>query len=82
MIEVRRAVPADAEAITEVARATWDVVYADIILAENRVRLLSRWYAPTTLQNSMAREGSWFFVALADDKLVGFAQFILHADSA
>jgi len=65
-IEIRRAVPADAEAIEHIARATWNSAYADIILPENRERLLARWYAPDALRDSIDQKDSWFFVALAD----------------
>jgi ribosomal protein S18 acetylase RimI-like enzyme len=81
-INIRRAVPADAEAIEHVARVTWNDAYADIILPENRERLLARWYAPDALRDSIARQDSWFYVALADDEPVGFAQYVMREDGA
>jgi ribosomal protein S18 acetylase RimI-like enzyme len=81
-IKVRRAVPADAEAIGHVARVTWNAAYAGIILAENRERLLARWYAPNALRDSITQQDSWLYVAVADDQPVGFAQFVMRKDGA
>jgi ribosomal protein S18 acetylase RimI-like enzyme len=81
-IEVRKAVPADAEAIGRIAWATWNVTYADIILPENRERLLARWYSPEALLDSIDRKDSWFYVALAGDEPVGFAQCVMRKDGA
>jgi ribosomal protein S18 acetylase RimI-like enzyme len=80
--KVRRAVPADAEAIAHVARVTWDAAYADIIPPENRERLLARWYAPDALRDSITQRDSWFYVALVDDEPVGFAQLVMREDGA
>ncbi len=77
---IREALPSDAEGIAHVARVTWNDVYADIILPENRARLLARWYAPDALRESIGRENLRLFVALAEDKLVGFAQFAVRRD--
>jgi ribosomal protein S18 acetylase RimI-like enzyme len=79
-IEIRRAVPADTEAIERIVRATWNITYADIILPENRERLLARWYAPKALRDSIDRKDSWFYIALADDEPVGFAQYVMRED--
>ena len=79
-IEVRRAVPTDAEAIERIVRVTWKDTYADIILPENQESLLARWYAPDTLRDAIDRKYSCFYIALADDKPVGFAQFVMRKD--
>ncbi len=81
-IQIRAAVPADAEAIGHVARAAWNATYRDIILPENRERLLSRWYSPQAIRDSIDRENSWFYVAIAGDALVGFAQYVVRKDGA
>ena len=74
--KVRRAVPADAEGIKHVARVTWNTAYAGIISGENQEQLLARWYAADALRDSISRQDSWLYVALADDQLVGFAQYV------
>ena len=79
-VEVRRAATADAEAIENVARVTWDSAYADIILPENRERLLGRWYNPDALRDSIGQGPLWFYVALAGGVLVGFSQFVIRQD--
>jgi ribosomal protein S18 acetylase RimI-like enzyme len=79
-IEIRPASPGDAEDIQRIARAAWSDTYADIILPQNRERLLATWYAPEALRDSIRQANSWFFVALADGRPVGFAQLVIRTD--
>lgn len=80
-ISIRLAVPTDATKIENVARLTWQSTYSAIISPENQERLLGRWYAPPTLNEAIIRKDSWFFVALLQSALIGFAQFILREEA-
>lgn len=77
-IIIRSAVATDAVGIESVAQRTWNSTYASIILPENQERLLGRYYAPAALEEVIAQERSWFFVATAKEAIIGFAQFILR----
>jgi ribosomal protein S18 acetylase RimI-like enzyme len=74
---VRLAVAQDAVEIGNVARRTWNDAYAGIIPPENQERLLGRWYAPAALEKAIGRRESWFYVAVVQGEVIGFAQFIM-----
>ncbi len=79
-VEVRVAVAQDAVGIGKVARRTWNDAYAGIILPENQERLLGRWYAPAALEEAIGRSESWFYVAVVQGEVIGFAQFMMRED--
>lgn len=79
-IKIRPAVAGDASGIEKVARRTWGSTYADVILPENRERLLNRFYSRAALQRAVAQNRSWFFVAARQQEITGFAQFILREE--
>ena len=81
-VTIRPAVPSDVIEIGEVARRTWQVTYEGVILPENQERLLGRYYAPGALEQAIGQERSWFFVAVAGERVVGFAQFIGREDGS
>ena len=76
--DVRLAVAQDAVLIGNVARRTWNDAYAGIILPENQERLLVRWYAPAALEEAIGQSQSWFYVAVVQGEVIGFAQFIMR----
>ena len=75
--DVRLAVAQDAVGIVNVARRTWKDAYAGIILPENQELLLGRWYAPAALEEAIGQSESWFYVAVVQGEVIGFAQFIM-----
>jgi len=79
-IVIRPAVAADAVGIERVARRTWNATYKGIILPANQERLLGQYYSPTALEEAIAQERSWFFVATANEEVIGFAQFVLQEE--
>ena len=81
-VTIRPAVASDVIEIGEVARRTWRVTYEGVILPENQERLLGRFYAPGALEQAIGQERSWFFVAVAGECVVGFAQFIGREDES
>ncbi|MFO7274896.1 MAG: GNAT family N-acetyltransferase [Bacillota bacterium] len=73
--QVRRAAPADAQAIAAVARATWAATYKGIIPEDIQQAVLPQWYAEERLARAAANPDSAFFVAeTAAGEVVGFAQ--------
>jgi ribosomal protein S18 acetylase RimI-like enzyme len=77
-VQIRPAAATDAPGIERVARCTWNSTYAGIIPAEVQERLLGSYYEPAALQDAIARQGSWFFVATAQEAIIGYAQFHLR----
>lgn len=77
---IRLAASADVAGIENVARRTWGETYAEIVLPANQERLLGRHYSPVALEEVIAQEHSWLFVAAAGETIVGFAQFIVRED--
>jgi ribosomal protein S18 acetylase RimI-like enzyme len=79
-IIIRPADAGDAAGIERVARRTWNSTYANIILPENRQRLLDRFYSPAALEQAVAQNRSWFFVATQQEEIIGFAQFLAREE--
>lgn len=77
---IRPATLADVNGITEVARHTWDVTYAQSVAPHNRRRFLDRAYTPRSLREAISRERVWFFVALQGETVLGFAQYVRRSD--
>ena len=77
-VDVRLAVAQDAVGIGNVARRTWEDTYGGSILPQNQERFLAQWYAPAALEEAMERSGSWFYVAVVQAEVIGFAQFMLR----
>ena len=77
---IRPAMPADIKGITEVARHTWDVTYAQSIAPRNRRQFLDRAYTLPSLREAIRREPGWFFVAIQGEIVVGFAQYVRRSD--
>ncbi|GAB4529693.1 MAG: hypothetical protein Kow0063_07020 [Anaerolineae bacterium] len=77
---IRLARPADAADIAEIARHTWEATYAHIIAKHNRQQFLDRAYNHQALCQAIERKGGWFFVALQQEKVIGFAQYLRRFD--
>jgi ribosomal protein S18 acetylase RimI-like enzyme len=77
---IRPAAPSDAPQIAEVAHRTWHLTYAQTIAIHNRQRFLSRAYSPRALYEAITRKPGWFYVALRNDALVGFAHYLPRSD--
>ena len=77
-VDVRLAVAQDAVGIASVARCTWNDTYVGIILPETQERFLGRWYTPAALEEAMGQSESWFYVAVVQGEVIGFAQFMMR----
>ena len=77
-VDVRLAVAQDVAGIGNVARRTWKDTYTGIILPENQKRFLERWYAPAALEEAIGQDNSWFYVAVGEGRVIGFAQFVIR----
>jgi ribosomal protein S18 acetylase RimI-like enzyme len=78
MVTIRSAQTDDIGGIEEVARQTWNATYAEIISPESQERLLDNFYSSAALKEAVQQEGSWFFVAVEENDVIGFAQFIVQ----
>jgi ribosomal protein S18 acetylase RimI-like enzyme len=76
--DIRLAVAQDVVGIGNVARRTWKDTYTGIILPENQKRFLERWYTPAALEKAIGQDNSWFYVAVAERRVIGFAQFVIR----
>jgi ribosomal protein S18 acetylase RimI-like enzyme len=76
--DVRLAVAQDAVAIRNIAQRTWSDTYVGIILPETQERFLGRWYTPAALEEAIGRSESWFYVAVVQGEVIGFAQFMMR----
>jgi len=76
--DVRLAVVQDVVGIGNVARRTWKDTYTGIILPENQKRFLERWYTPAALEKAIGQDKSWFYVAVVEGRVIGFAQFVIR----
>jgi len=79
-IDIRPAGVQDAAGIADVAQRTWNDTYAEIILPTTQERLLGRWYTPAALGEATGQSDSWFYVAVVEEKVIGFAQFVMRED--
>jgi ribosomal protein S18 acetylase RimI-like enzyme len=77
---IRPTTLADVNGVTEVARHTWDVTYAQSLATHNRRQFLDRAYTTQTLREAISHERDWFFVALRGETVVGFAQYVRRFD--
>jgi [ribosomal protein S5]-alanine N-acetyltransferase len=78
-VSVRDALPADAEAIARVARASWTVTYRDIFEPAFIDGFLAQYYSTdalaTAAQRAAEREDTEFLVAERDGEVVAYAHF-------
>ncbi len=77
-VEFRLAINQDVDGIINVARITWHDTYAGIILPEIQEHLLERWYSTSVIEAALTQSESWFYVAMAKEQVIGYAQFIVR----
>lgn len=65
---------ADRTGVQRVARAGWHAVYDDIIGADRVDATIDSWYDEDALSVDVERASRPFFVAIADDRVVGFVE--------
>jgi ribosomal protein S18 acetylase RimI-like enzyme len=90
-MELRDAMPADAESIAAVARASWHEAYDELVGAETVDSTVDRWYDPESLRETIADaaaahtaapgEESVFLVAERAGAVVGFTNAGPTSDS-
>jgi ribosomal protein S18 acetylase RimI-like enzyme len=78
---IRPATLADVNGVTEVARHTWDVTYAQSVATHNRLQFLDLAYTTQTLREAISHKRDWFFVALRGETVVGFAHYVRRFDA-
>lgn len=71
-MEIRQATREDLKAIRNVAKATWETDYPDILHRETIKEGIEEWYDPDQLESELQEEGSFLLVAENDDEVVGF----------
>jgi ribosomal protein S18 acetylase RimI-like enzyme len=76
--DVRLAVAQDAVGIGNVAQRTWNDTYVGILLPETQERFLGRWYTPAALEEAIGQSESWFYVAVVQGEVIGYAQFVMR----
>lgn len=74
-MDVRTAVPGDAEGIERVARETWHATYASILSDDRIDDIVDGWYDPADLRE-VIRGDDPFVVAERGGRVVGFAQAV------
>lgn len=78
-METRPATAEDAEGIRRVARAAWDAAY-DFLPPKEHDAAFKEWYSPERLAAETDADDVEFFVATADDDLIGFAHATATTD--
>ena len=78
---IRPATLDDVAGIADVAHRTWDLTYARIIASHNRRQFIERVYTPEGLQEAIEGDRAWFYVAILDQEIVGYAHFLRRSDS-
>ncbi|PSQ03801.1 N-acetyltransferase [Halobacteriales archaeon QS_4_69_31] len=75
---LRRAEPADVDAIQRVATESWHAAYDDIVGPEAVEATLDEWYEDEAIQAGVDHEAQDFFVAARDGTVLGFAHVGPH----
>jgi ribosomal protein S18 acetylase RimI-like enzyme len=71
-LSVRAARPGDAESIRAVAERSWHRAHGDILSEETIDRVIEEWYDIETTRDAIRREAVGYFVAEADEGIVGY----------
>ena len=72
-MNVRDATGSDVEAVREVARASWETDYPDILSRESVEEGFDEWYGPDRLRKNVEEPRSELLVAEAEESVIGFA---------
>jgi ribosomal protein S18 acetylase RimI-like enzyme len=78
---VREATADDVEAIRDVARASWERDYPEILSRETAEEGVMEWYTADAVRDAVVSPRTRLFVAVDDDAVVGFAHAILDSGS-
>lgn len=73
---IREATSEDIDGIRDVAKASWDTDYPDILSRESIDEGFDEWYAPEQVRDSLAWADTLLLVAEDDDEIVGFAHAV------
>ena len=68
----------DIAAVIELAEIIWRHHFSDMISMEQIEHMLARRYTPAIIRAQMHRADAWWDKALADGRLIGFAQYELQ----
>jgi GNAT superfamily N-acetyltransferase len=80
-MNIREAFPDDIPLLVSVANDVWEPTYRHIISPEQIRCMMQDMHTPEAYQKQMA-EGHRFFIALDDDRILGFISFHPHAVEA
>ena len=72
-MHVRDATGSDLEAVREVARASWETDYPDILSRESVDEGFDEWYGPDRLRENVKEPRSELLVAEVEESVIGFA---------
>lgn len=75
-MELRQATPEDVEAIRDVAKATWEADYPDILHRETIEEGVEEWYDRDQIEFELGEEDTVLLVAESDNEVVGFAHAV------
>lgn len=74
---IREASDGDIEAIHDVAKASWETDYPDILSRETVEEGIEEWYDTDSVRKAVSDSKMRLFVAAEDETVVGFAHAIL-----
>lgn len=77
---IREATPEDVDGIRDVAKASWDTDYPDILSRESIEDGFDDWYSPEQVRHSLTWADTLLLVAEEDDDIVGFSHAIWGKD--
>jgi ribosomal protein S18 acetylase RimI-like enzyme len=80
-MHVSDATESDVEAVREVARASWETDYPDILSRESVEEGFDEWYGPDRLRENVEEPRSELLVAEADGSVVGFAHAFVDPEA-
>lgn len=75
-MESRNATTDDTEAIREIAWASWEADYPDILSRETVEEGVEEWYSPERIETEIQSDDVLLPVAEVEDELVGFAHAV------
>ena len=80
-MHIREATTDDVNDIRQVAEASWDGDYPDILSRETIHEGVDEWYSPEQLRDSLAWAHTFILVAEQDETVVGFVHAISDRES-
>jgi ribosomal protein S18 acetylase RimI-like enzyme len=77
---VRRATESDVDGIHDVAQASWETDYPDVLSRETAEAGVEEWYATDSIGEAIENPRMRLFVATEDDTVVGFVHAMVGDD--